>query len=320
MSPSRPESNLERPPSLASRLYRFANKPYYWYRPSQLAIRLRAKLDDDESEHLLRTAWGSHLYCWPDPLGRAVARTGVYDLVVAETLARLADPGETAIDAGANVGFMSNVLAHAVGPTGRVTSFEPHPVILQTLARNVSRWKASEGIDVVHIRPAAVSSAAGMLPLAVDPDTFADNKGTASVEYIDPSSATQVEVKTVRLDEEFSAPVGVLKLDVEGHELSALKGAESLLSRGLIRDIIFEEHRLTPTPVTEFLESHSYTVLGARQGLTRPILSAPADVYYGKMWDPPALLATREPERLRERLSRRGWVCLRRNFHQPALV
>jgi FkbM family methyltransferase len=298
--------------SPARRAYRFVNRPYYWWRPSQLARRLRAKPNANGSPRLVRTAWGSHLYCWPDPLGLSVERTGVYDLVVAETLARLADSGETAVDAGANVGFMSNLLAHAVGGDGRVISFEPHPLILGTLNQNVAHWRAEEGIDVVEVRPAAVSSSAGRRPLSIDPDTFAGNKGTASVEHLDPLNSTDVE--TIRLDEQFSEAIGVLKLDVESHELDALRGADSLLSRKLIRDILFEEHRPPPTPVTDLLESYGYTVFGLRQGLTRPIVSGAGDAYARQLWEPPALLASIDPARVHQRLRRHGWMCLRGRF------
>jgi FkbM family methyltransferase len=298
----------QRAPSLTRRVHRFVNRPYYWYRPAQLALRLRATSSPDRAPRLLRTAWGSHLYCWPDPLGNAIARTGIYDLIVAETLARLADPGETAIDAGANVGVMSNLLAHAVGPAGRVVSFEPHPLIFKTLDNNVSRWRAIERIDTIAIRQAAVSSSTGVLPLTIEPDEFARNKGTASLERSDPGNTTDVD--TVRLAEELAGPIGVLKLDVEHHELAALRGAEPLLSGGLIRDILFEEHRPPPTPVTELLEAHGYTVLGVRQGTIGPVLSTPAEAYEKQLWDPPALLATLDPARVRRRLRRRGWVCL----------
>ena len=299
------------------RAYRFLNRPYYWYRPSQLAVRLRARHDPAGSPRLVRAAWGSHLYCWPDSLGRAIGRNGVYDLTVAETLVRLADPGETAVDAGANVGLMSNLLAHAVGPTGRVVSFEPHPLIFETLTRNLARWREHEGIEAIEARQAAVSASGGMLPLAVDPETFAENKGTASLEDADPAHAT--EVRTVRLDEEFASAIGVLKLDVERHEHAALRGADGLLAAGLIRDILFEEHEPPPTPVTALLESRGYTLFSVRQGMMGPILCAPADAYHLKAWDPPALLATRDPERARSRLKRRGWASLRGRFdHHPA--
>jgi len=83
--------------SPTQRAYRFVNRPYYIYRPSQLRLRLRANSGFHGEERLLRTAWGSELYCWPDTIGRAVARMGVHDLVVMESLARLADPGELAL-------------------------------------------------------------------------------------------------------------------------------------------------------------------------------------------------------------------------------
>jgi FkbM family methyltransferase len=265
---------------------------------------------------LARTAWGSRINCWPDPLGLAIERTGVYDLVVVETLARLAEPRETAVDAGANVGFMSNVLANAVGPDGRVICFEPHPLIWEMLTSNVSRWRTVDGIENIDARQAALSSANGTSALAVDPQTFSQNKGTASLEQADIGSS--IEVATVRLGDERIDAIGVLKLDVEGHELAALEGAHSLLSRQLIRDVLFEEHRPPPTPVTELLESHGYTIFGLRQGLTGPLLSSPADAYRRQLWDPPALLATIDPQRAHTKLKGRGWLSLRRSFNRYA--
>jgi FkbM family methyltransferase len=315
------------------------NRPYYWYRPSQLALRLRAggagNGPEDGGLRLLRTAWGSRLHCWPDPLGNSIARTGTYDLIVAETLARLADPGEMAVDAGANVGVMSNLLAHAVGPNGRVISFEPHPLVFRTLSANVARWREVERIDTIEARRAAVSAAAGTLPLGIESDEFARNKGTASLEgtgasaFPSPTSGADrvsgdppraIEVRTVRLADELEGPVGVMKLDVEHHELAALRGAEPLLAQGLIRDVLFEEHRPPPTPVTALLEEHGYTVLGLRQGTIGPLLSTPAQAYAKQLWDPPALLATRDPERVRRRLHRRGWVSLTARLRGAAAV
>jgi hypothetical protein len=153
-----------------------------------------------------------------------------------------------------------------------------------------------------------------MLPLAIDPSTFEANKGTASLEHADPENS--VQVRAVRLDEEIDSAVGVMKLDVEMHELAALTGAESLLSRGRVRDILFEEHEAPPTPVTALLESHGYEILGVRQGVAGPILSTPAEAYARQMWDPPALLATRDSERVRRRMKRRGWICLRSSFRR----
>lgn len=298
-------------PSPLHRAYRFVNRPYYWYRPVQLVHRLRATPVEGGEPHLVRTAWGPELLCFPDPIGSSLRRTGVYDLIVAETLARLADPGETGVDAGANVGVMSSLLASAVGPGGRVVSFEPHPLIFETLARNVVRWREVRRLAPVDARQLAVSETAGTARLAADPVTFSENKGTASLEHDDP--ANSAEVGTVRLDEALDGEVGVLKLDVEMHELAALEGARGLS----IRDIVFEEHEHPPTPVTSLLEESGYAVLGVRQGLGGPIVGTPADAHARRLWDPPTLLATRDPERARARLRRRGWIALRAGLGRP---
>ncbi len=298
------------------RAYRFLNRPYYVYRPSQLRLRMRAGSDAGGEERLVRTAWGSQLYCWPDTIGRAVERTGVHDLIVMEALARLADPGELVVDAGAHVGLMSNLLAYAVGANGRVVAYEPHPDNFELLERNAALWRGHDRIAPVEAREAAVSAAAGTFALAVDPATFAHNKGTASLEPAQPANAT--DVRTVRLDDEFSARVALVKLDVEMHEHAALLGAADLLERHLIRDILLEEHEPPPTPVTELLERHGYTVLGIRQGLAGPILCTPAQAHERKLWDSPALLASTQPDRVHQRMRARGWVTLRSGLGRRA--
>ena len=315
---------VQRPHSPALRAYRFINRPYYWYRPSQVAIRLRSKSDGEGAERLLRTAWGSYLYCWPDALGLAVARTGVYDLIVAETLARLADRGETAVDAGANVGFMTNLLANAVGSSGQVICFEPHPADLAD-AEQEHRTLEAERRNRSDSRPPGGGFLDQRAP-ARSPSIPTRSRTTraplrwvrALLRASEPARWTPQRSRRSAWTTSFSEPIGVLKLDVEEHELAALQGAESLLSRGLIRDVLFEEHRPPPTPVTELLESSGYTVLGVRQGLIGPVVSGAAEAYSRQLWDPPALLATTDPERVRERLKPRGWVCLRRGFNSYA--
>ncbi len=54
--------------------------------------------------------------------------------------------------------------------------------------------------------------------------------------------------------------IGFLKLDVEGHELQLLEGAQNLIASGNIRDILFEEFGTPPTPLSQFLEDNGYTL------------------------------------------------------------
>ncbi len=100
-----------------------------------------------------------------------------------------------------------------------------------------------------------------------------------------------------------------MKIDVEGHELSALRGAERALAAGRIRDILFEEREPPPTPVTDLLQAHGYTLLQIDERLRGPAVD-----FLGarplKTREDPNLLATRDSSRAFKRLSRAGWAVL----------
>ncbi len=105
------------------------------------------------------------------------------------------------------------------------------------------------------------------------------------------------------------AQVGVLKVDVEGHELAVFKGAQNLISQHRVRDIVFEDFGQYPTPVTQLLEDQGYTLfylsksfwglcVGAIQN--NPLTSA-------SLPEGPSYLATTNPDRALNRLKRLGW-------------
>jgi FkbM family methyltransferase len=256
--------------------------------------------------------WGAELACDPhESVGQAIRRRGIFDLLVCETLLRLADAGESALDAGANIGQMTSLLAYAVGSRGVVHAFEPHPDVFARLARNADRWARSPSLGSVKLHELGLSDADGLLPLRTD--VFDINQGSPTLEPPPPDRpATDVRtVRVRRLDEvlDVDARVGVMKIDVEGHEIHALRGADALLSSGRIRDIVFEEREQPPTAVTTLLEEHGYAVLQIGERLRGPSLGrlgAPGvTVMPG---DDPNLLATRDPDRAVQRLRARGWA------------
>jgi hypothetical protein len=69
-------------------------------------------------------------------IGLSTLVYGSFEAAETELLRRLARPGTTAIDAGANVGLFTIPLALAVGDEGRVLAVEPAP---ETAAREVRR-------------------------------------------------------------------------------------------------------------------------------------------------------------------------------------
>jgi hypothetical protein len=123
----------------------------------------------------------------------------------------------------------------------------------------------------------------------------------------------QCAVRLDRLDDllEKDACVGVAKLDVEGHESAVLRGAEGLLRRRAIRDIIFEDFGCYPTEAMLLLERFGYKLFSLAKGLFGPRLCA-ADRTGARPWDEPNYLATLDPRRAIDRMLKRGWAVLGR--------
>jgi FkbM family methyltransferase len=262
-------------------------KPHFVFRPRQLVRRLAPLRDDVE------LPWGTTINVNPkEMVGSGIARTGIWELPVSETVVRLLRRGDTAVDVGANVGYFTQLMARCVGPDGKVLALEPHPVIAKRLRRNT--------LDPAEIVEAAASSRPGSARLAM-PDGFDANQGTARL------GGRGIEVRTVRLDDLVDA-AAVVKLDCEGHELEALEGAERLLARGAVRNILFEEHATPPTPVTERLAGHGYTIFRLDESLLGPVLDGGRR--HETRWDAPNYIASIEPETVRRRLRARGWRVL----------
>lgn len=216
------------------------------------------------------------------------------------------------MDVGANMGLMTSALAYAVGPAGQVISFEPHPDLIPKLQHNINLWRTRLGWTHVAIDPVALSDVEGKATLIM-PVNFAKNRGEATLEALYQGDGVTVATKT--LDGTLCADqiVGVMKIDVEGHEHNVLSGAVNLLSSGQIRDIIFEEYATYPTPVTRLLELHDYQIFRLRKGIFAPWLSSGANLKVSsKPIDTPNYLATKDSLRATRRLASVGWQALRR--------
>jgi FkbM family methyltransferase len=273
-------------------------KPHYVFRPTQLVRRLRPARGP---EPVVPTPWGLALQvALADKLGAGIARTGVHELAVSELMWRLAAGDELALDVGANIGYFTGLLAVRAG---HVIALEPNPQLRRFIAGNIERWSLDGRIELDE---RAASSTSGTATLHL-PAEYEGNYGTAS---IDGAGAVTHEVRTVRLDELIAGRrVGVLKIDVEGHELAALEGASEALAAGLVRDVVFEEHEPLPSAVSSLLEAAGYAISGIEEGITGPRLLPAPRVPRG--WDAPTYLATRDPQRARALASAHRWACLR---------
>jgi FkbM family methyltransferase len=241
--------------------------------------------------------------CSGEGIGRSIATQGIYDLPLTEAILRLTDPGETSLDAGANIGYMTLLLAWCAGPGGRVISFEPNPAVRRMLQNNVASWETLS-IAPIEILSSALSDRDGEGFLGF-PEGYDSNWGVASLE----APAGNLAVKLSRLDSIASESVGVMKVDVEGHEASVFQGAENLLSSKRIRDILFEEHETYPARSHKLLLDHGYKIFKLTRSVFRPLLLA-ADAPARQSYLPSNFLATADPSRAQARFNAGGWFSL----------
>lgn len=243
-------------------------------------------------------------------VGAGIFYYGIFDRIVPETIYRLLDNNEIALEVGANIGQNCSLMAKKVGMNGRVIAFEPHPEIFEELKANMNRWDAPIKASL-QLENVAVGSADSEACLADGPE-FHRNRGSAALCEQAADSTRTFKVLVRKLDNYIppQMSVGVCKIDVEGHELSVLKGAAQALGRKAIRDIIFEDFNPMPSPVGRLLQNHGFSLFQLTSAWLKPLLTPVS----GGTQPPPGFsynyLATLDPQRAVKRFQRPGWRCL----------
>lgn len=167
--------------------------------------------------------------------GKMAEKGQFYESPFLNLLARLHQPGKLIVDGGANIGNHAVFFAGVIGAP--VIAFEPQPFNHGLLAANVHLNRLEERIDARRI---ALGNQAGRISLV---QAIPDNYGsfTADTSLVrqrdgDALPATPFEVPLSTLDAELADhmnAVSIIKLDLEGMELDALRGARSLINESL---------------------------------------------------------------------------------------
>ena len=297
-------------------------RPEYLLHPSQVWRRLRRH--SLCSRNAVRLAWELPVEIDPSSwVGIDVINIGVHDRVVAEAICRLLDSGEDAFDIGANIGQNSSIMALVAGPRGHVVAFEPSPVAWGLLTRNVESWAAYDLAPFTLVRKGVSSKIGeGLLHESLDLGGFSLEDQPPGPPRAAPEGARGISIELTTLDAFAPQPqrIGLIKIDVEGHELAVLRGATRIIGKGLARDIVFEDYLPQPSPVTAHLRAAGYEVFGLFEAWHKPVL-LPLGVLKPSLTN---FLATREPDRARARFRSAGWKCLRlrarRRIHPAAAL
>ena len=152
-----------------------------------------------------------------------------HDLSLQRALQLVLRPGDAFVDIGANLGMLSLLARHLVGPKGAVLACEPNPRLVGRVERTL-RQNRLDGVEVLGL---AVSDAPGSARLF----EYAGHAGWGSLSPDGPPGAPRTASWTVpcRTGDELLAqreparPL-VVKIDVEGHEVAVLRGLDRTLA------------------------------------------------------------------------------------------
>lgn len=132
-------------------------------------------------------------------------------------------PGDVFVDVGANVGFYTLRAATLVGPTGLVLSIEPMPATRAALEVNVALNKLA---NVTIIANAVSDEAATHVSLFHPP-----GRGGLARASDDATAGVMAQTTTLDVACRDLSHIRVLKLDIEGMELRALRSGSATLAR-----------------------------------------------------------------------------------------
>jgi FkbM family methyltransferase len=166
---------------------------------------------------------------------RCLEAYGEYCEAEADVFRQLVKPGMTVVEAGANIGTHTLMLARACAP-GQLIAFEPQQRVFQLLCANL----AANGVDNVVALPEAMGAVAGVVGLPALDYGGVNNFGSISVEAGDGDWAAGRAARMTPLDALGLSACHFLKIDVEGGEADALRGAEGVIAR--CRPVIYVEN------------------------------------------------------------------------------
>lgn len=181
---------------------------------------------------------------------------------VERVIRRSLQPGDVFVDAGSNIGYYTILAAQLVGAHGRVVAIEMMPETARILRNHI----ALNGARTVDVVEGALSEVDGVVVRATHPE---GKFGQASIVRGD--QCHEFTVRTTTLDSALRdvRHVRLMKMDLEGAELGALRGLGGALSK--IDAIVFENQ--DAPEVVRWLEQNSFTVtrLDGNNALARRI-------------------------------------------------
>ena len=190
---------------------------------------------------------------------------GTYEPELQAALRELIQPGAIIYDVGANIGYVSLLLAKATGQNGQVYAFEALP-------GNVERWHKNMALNGMEAR---LSLYAGVVTRSAGPVRFLVHasggmgKAAGSAGRTD-QYQSEISVPGISLDEfvykQGNPPPQFVKMDIEGGEVLALPGMRRVLAEARPLMLMELHGPESSRAAWETLTAAGYTICWMRDG------------------------------------------------------
>lgn len=170
--------------------------------------------------------------------------------------------GGVYLDVGANYGLFTFGLAGKFGNSVDYHLFEPNAALHKSIEKSKQLYPALR----IHLSHDAVSDHVGSVQIKIEEDQL----GTTHVVESGGQPVTSTTIDSYLAANNIKR-VRLMKIDIEGHELAAFKGARDTLNSGRIDAIYFEygekwlERQHPPRDLINYLESVGYVVCFCRK-------------------------------------------------------
>lgn len=153
---------------------------------------------------------------------------GSYEPDVANFIYSRLEPGQVFFDVGANAGYFTLVGAKKVGATGKVVAFDPVPRNVSTVQEQVTLNHLLEWCVVESV---AISSFNGPAQLTIPGRNANAHLTDVEAPHVHATDNTIIDIQCITLDDYVTnhERPNLIKVDIEGAEVEALRGATKLM-------------------------------------------------------------------------------------------
>ena len=198
-----------------------------------------------QNRYLTRTAYGCKIFLDTRDMTLVphIILNGIWEPAVTRVITDFLQPGQRVLEVGSNLGWYTLLIAHHIGPSGRLISFEANADLAKFTFDSICINGFTERVQLHSL---AVSDKTGETTFYVRGRHLGNSSlGKASQEHLDElyDSLQSIVTPTVALDTFLQGndrKIDLMKIDVEGAEPLVFKGMEQILRENENITIIME--------------------------------------------------------------------------------